>query len=209
MVSALEGFHCIYYCTHHLLIVSVHHAGECVKKHLLYNYRYKITIFVLFYFYLGDVPVMADFSHRDGGNRAPTAEERHVGGLWYTFKELHESIQRCCPITLHAIVNEAASILKQICSFLLYLRVKDDSVAEGVVGEDVSPIVNLLQSQVHHWDASWSHEATCFCGDVGEAKGLLSTSTVTITQQRDNQNEQVLHTVLPINFESVCNYLKQ
>ena len=39
-------------------------------------------------------------------------------------------------------------------SIYSYLRVEDGGVVEGVVGEDVSAVVDLLQSQVHHWDGS-------------------------------------------------------
>ena len=35
-----------------------------------------------------------------------------------------------------------------------HLRVRNGGVVDGVVGEDVSPVVDLLQSQVHHWDGS-------------------------------------------------------
>ena len=45
---------------------------------------------------------------------------------------------------------------KLLCSSQLlytYHKVKDGGVVEGVVGEDVSPVVDVLQSQVHHWDA--------------------------------------------------------
>ena len=61
---------------------------------------------------------------------------------------------------------------------MTYLRVQNVCVAEGVVGKDVSAVVDLFQSQVHHWDGSFNNEAACPGGDVGEVeRDLLSTST--------------------------------
>ena len=97
---------------------------------------------------------MADFSHRNGGSGAPTAEERHIGGLGNISEVHHESIQRCCSVTLHDARNDAWHInIKVGMQFVvLYLRVMDGGVVEGIVGEDVSPVVDLLQTQIHHWD---------------------------------------------------------
>ena len=50
---------------------------------------------------LGDIPVMADFSHRDVCRGAPTAKERNIGWFRDISEVLHESIQRRCPIALH------------------------------------------------------------------------------------------------------------
>ncbi len=81
------------------------------------------------------------------------------------------------------------SFVKYIASYLPsysgHLRVKDGGVAESVVGEDVSPVVDLLQSQVYHRDGSWSGKTSCHCGDVGEAEWNFLSITITQAQQNN------------------------
>ena len=58
-------------------------------------------------------------------------------------------------MTLHYMHKQMMHAVSAGMQFVvLYLRVKDGGVGEGVVGEDVSPVVDLLQSQVYCWDGS-------------------------------------------------------
>ena len=65
--------------------------------------------------YLRYVPVMADFSNRDGGSGAPAAKERHIGWLGSISKISHECIEWHCATTLqvyaYSIPNYNAAII--------------------------------------------------------------------------------------------------
>ena len=53
-----------------------------------------------------------------------------------------------------------------------HLWVMNSCVAERVVGQDVGPIVDLLQSKVYYWyGSSWSKSCTGYGRDVGEVDG--------------------------------------
>ena len=72
-----------------------------------------------------------------------------------------------------------------------YLGVKDGGVGESVVGEDVCPIVDLLQSQVDHRNGSSSNKASCLSGDVGEIENNFLPICTLSTQPQCSNCEQL------------------
>ena len=87
-------------------------------------------------------PVMADFCHRDGGSGASTAEKGEICRSGDTSEMLHESIKSSSCTASCIITWAGISFYTECC----YLWVKNSSIAECVVGQDVCPVVDLLQS---------------------------------------------------------------
>ena len=69
----------------------------------------------------------------------------------------------------------------------IHLRIKDCGIAKGVVGKDGGTVIDLLQSQIHHWYSSRGHKTSCLGGDVGEVeRNLFTIPTGTKTLQNSS-----------------------